>query len=243
MMIVEHVIMNNRWERPVYFSSNPTDKSRLGLENHTKIVGQAFEVFREDFRMDFDWPAMDSLMENVYQYRSYDDPAIGLDDNAVGLAVAFPERMFALGEYWRRQGDTTRWEYWLRKAQTDFPFYSRTHEQMAAFYRLRGDSVAADQFLKDGLATISRYADAMPDNRMYWYFKSQMADLLGQDDLAEESIARAFWLNPNDGMTYNEYLGILQRRGKSTEAARAAAKWLTYYPGDQRARQVLNIRK
>jgi hypothetical protein len=242
MMIVEHVIMNNKWQRPVFFSSNPTDKSRLGLENHTRIVGQAFEVFREDVRMDFDWPAMDSLVENVYKFRCYDDPTIGLDDNAVGLAVAFPERMFALGEYARRNGDTTRWEYWLRKAQSTFPFYSRAHEQMASFYRLRGDTVAANKFLSDGLATVKRYADAQPDNRMYWYFLGQIADLNGQEDLAEESYAKCFWLNPNEGIMFNEYAGILQRRGKATEAARAAAKYLTYYPSDQRARQLLNIR-
>ena len=243
MMIVEHIIMNNKWERPVYFSSNPADKSRLGLENHTKIAGQAFEVLREDFRMDFDWPVMDSLMDNVYKYRSYDDPMIGLDDNAVGLAVAFPERMFALGEYARRRSDTARWEYWLRKAQTLFPFYSRAHEQLATFTRMRGDSAAAEKIINDGLATVSRYAEAMPDNRMYWYFKSQMAELAGNDDMAEESMAKAFWLNPNDGMTFNEYVGILQRRGKSTEASKAALKYLTYYPNDQRARQLVNIRK
>jgi tetratricopeptide (TPR) repeat protein len=238
MMVVEHVIMNNKWERPVYFSSNPTDKSRLGLENHTRIVGQAFEVFREEVRMDFDWPAMDSLMDNVYQYRSYDDPTIGLDDNAVGLAVAFPERMFALGEYARRQGDTARWEYWLQKAKATFPFYSRAHEQVATFTRLRGDSARADQLLSEGLATISRYAEEMPDNRMYWYFKGQMAEYNKQDDLAMECMARAFWLNPNDGLIFGEYAEILQRLGKTSEAARAANKYLTYYPNDQRARQV-----
>lgn len=243
MMVVEHLIMNNKWERPIYFSSNPAEKSRLGLEKHTRIVGQAFEVLREDVRMDFDWLAMDSLMTNVYKYRSYNDPAIGLDDNAVGLAVAFPERMFALGEYWRKQGDTTRWENWLLRAQTEFPFYARAHEQIASFQRLRGDSAQADKILNDGLATVSRYADEMPDNRMYWYFKSQMAGLAGNDDLAEQSMARAYWLNPYDGMVFNDYAALLQTRGKSSELARVASKFLTYFPNDQRARQMLGIRR
>ncbi len=242
MMIVEHLIMNNKWERPVFFSSNPTDKSRLGLDKHTRIVGQAFEVFREDVRMDFDWPSMDSLMTNVYKFRSYDDPTIGLDDNAVGLAVAFPERMFALAEFARREGDTAKWEYWLQKAKTTFPFYSRAHEQVATFHRLRGDSVMADQLLNEGLATVRRYAELVPDNRMYWYFTGQMAGLCRQEELAEECMARAYWLNPNDGLTFNDYVALLQQRGKSAEAARAARKYLTYYPNDQRARQLVNIR-
>ncbi|HWO57573.1 MAG TPA: DUF2723 domain-containing protein [bacterium] len=242
MMMVEHIIMNNAWRRPVYFSSNPADKSRLGLENHTRIVGQVFEVTRDDVRMEFDWPVMDSLMANVYQYRSYDDPTIGLDDNAVGLGVAFPERMFALGEYWRREGDTARWEFWLRKAQQHFPFYSRAHEQLATFYGLKGDSVTARQFIKDGLAIVSRYVEEMPDNRLYWYFKGQMAELDENLDLAEECLAKAFWINPNDNVMYGEYVSLLQRRGKAAEAARAARKYLTYYPNDQRARQVAAMR-
>jgi predicted Zn-dependent protease len=182
-------------------------------------------------------------MTKVYEYRSYQDPTIGLDDNAVGLAVAFPERMFALGEFARRNGDTTRWEYWLREAREQFPFYARAHEQVASFQRLRGDSTAAEQTLKDGLSVVRRYSDEMPDNRMYWYFTAQMAGLVNDQELAERAMARAFWLNPNDGMIFGDYAAILQSAGKTAELTKIAQKYLTYYPNDQRARQMLSIRK
>jgi tetratricopeptide (TPR) repeat protein len=243
MMMVEHVIMNNKWERPVYFSSNPADKSRLELGKHTRIVGQAFEVVREEVEMGFDWPETERLMDSVFQYRSYNDPMVGLDDNAVGLAVAFPERMFVLADHHRRSDDTTRWEYWLSRAQTAFPAYNRTHEQLAAYWSARGDSTRAQSVLAEGLTAIGRFAEEVPENRLYWYFQGQMAESNGQDDLAEFCVAEAFRLNPNDGLTYNDYVALLVRRGRTAEAARAAARWLTYYPGDQRARQLAAGRK
>jgi tetratricopeptide (TPR) repeat protein len=240
MMVIEHVIMNNNWKRPVYFSSSPGDKCRLGLENHCRVVGQAFEVVKEDAHMAFDWPEMDRLMDSVYLYRSYQDPTIGLDDNEIGLAVAFPERMLALADHYRSTGDSARSEYWIRKAVTTFPFYNRPHEQLAAMYTARGDSVSAHAALDSGLAIIGRFTDETPVNRLYWYFRAQMADDAGQGDLAEEYMATAFWNNPNDGMIFNDYEALLARRGKTAEAARAAARYLTYYPGDQRARQLVN---
>ena len=243
MMIIEHVIMNNNWKRPVYFSASPGDKCRLGLENHCVIVGQAFEVVKDDARMVFDWPEMDRLIDSVYLYRSYQDPTIGLDDNEVGLAVAFPERMLALSEHYRTTGDSVRYEYWLQKAKSTFPFYNRVYSQLAAMYTARGDSAKASEVLNAGLETIGRFTEETPTNRLYWYFRGQMAEDAGQGDLAEKYMAAAFWMNPNDGMTFNDYTSLLVSRGQSAEAARAAARYLTYYPGDQRARQLVSVRR
>ncbi|MEW5701583.1 MAG: DUF2723 domain-containing protein [Candidatus Zixiibacteriota bacterium] len=239
MMIVEHVVINNAkdgWKRPIFFSSGPADKSRLGLEKRTRMVGQAFEVLPEERAMEFDYPATAKLMDSVFLYRGYDNPKVGLDDNGVGMSLAFPERMIAVSDYYRRAGDTTRWIDWMDKARKTFPAYYRTHETWAAYQHVTGDSAAAQQTLVDGVATIQRYVDEMPDNRLYWFSLGKMQEDAGRDTEAERSLARAFWMNPNDGMVYNDYVGFLAQRGKTAEAARAAVRWLTYYPKDQRAR-------
>jgi len=242
MMVAEHIIINNArdgWKRPIFFSSGTGDKSRLELDKRTRIVGQAFEVLPEERNLDFDYAATARLLDSVFLYRGYDDPKVGLDDNAVGLGLALPERMFAVSDYYRRAGDTARWVYWLEKARRTFPAYYRTHEVLAAQQRVRGDSAAAEQTLRQGVDTVEQYANEMPDNRLYWYFLGKMQEDAGRDAEAEEALARAFWMNPNDGLTYNDYVSFLTDRGKSAEAARAAARWLTYYPTDQRARSLV----
>jgi tetratricopeptide (TPR) repeat protein len=239
MMIVEHVVINNAkdgWKRPIFFSSGTSDKSRLGLEKRTRMVGQAFEVLPTERNMDFDFPATAGLLDSVFLYRGYDNPDVGLDDNTVGLSLAFPERMIAVSDYYRRLGDTAQWTYWIRKAQRTFPAYHRSQEQAAAQQRVTGDSVAAEQTLQRGVDVIKRYVDEMPDNRLYWYFLGKMQEDAGRYAEAEQSLAHAFWMNPNDGTTYNDYVGFLAEHGKTAEAARAAARWITYYPNDQRAR-------
>ncbi|MBI3872383.1 MAG: DUF2723 domain-containing protein [candidate division Zixibacteria bacterium] len=242
-MIVEHIVLNNKWERPIYFSSNPSDKSRLHLEKHCRVVGEAFEVVREDAPMDFDYPATASLMDSTYLYRGFDDPTIGLDDNAVGLAVAFPERMLALSDYYRRLGDTANSDHWANKARSTFPSYYRTHEMRAQQLRAAGDSTAATKVLEEGVQQVGAYATLLPDNRMYWYFWGKMCEAAGHDDDAEKYLAEAFWNNPNDQMVYQDYVQFLTAHTKTGPAARAAAKWLEYYPSDQRARSLVNIRR
>jgi hypothetical protein len=239
-MVVEDLILNNKWERPVYFTSHPGSKSRLGLSDHTRVVGQVYQAVKEVARGEMDYERTEYLMDSVFLFRSYSDPTIGLDDNAAGLAIAFPERMLALADHYRAEGDTVKWGYWARKAANTFPYYYRGYEGLATYHFLTGDSTAADSVLLVGVDAIEPFVREMPYTRLYWYFWGKMQELVGLDDEAEASLARSFYLNPYEGVLYQEYVGFLSRRGKVVEAGRAASKWLEYYPSDQQARALVS---
>ncbi len=235
-LIVEHIIINNKWERPVYFSGSPADKSRLGLERHCRMIGNAFEVIREDANYEFDYDRTAALMDSVFQYRSYNSPKVGLDDNAIGLAMAFPEKMLGLADHYRRQNDTLKWEHWNRKAVETFPFYWRCYDQMAEMMKARGDSAGARDLIDRGTDAVGAYARETPDNRIYWLFWGKMCELAGRTDQAGEYLARAFYMNPYDQMTYQSFVNYCIANKRSDLSAKAARKWLEYYPDDARAR-------
>jgi tetratricopeptide (TPR) repeat protein len=241
MMIVEHILQNNEWERPIYFSGNPGGKSRYRLENRTRIVGSVFQVGREEANFDFDYKATAALLDSVFLLRSYNDPTIGLDDNASGLSMVYPEKELAIADYYRQDGDTVNAEAWLQKAVATFPFYWRVHEQYARALRAAGDSVAADAALQKGADTIGAYVREMPDNRMYWYYWGRMCDAAGRADEAEKYLTKAFYLNPYDQQTYQSLLSFLVKQENTGEAIRAARKWLEYYPDDSQARALSNL--
>jgi len=240
-MIVEHVIMNNKWDRPVYFSGSPAGKSRLSLEKHTRMVGGAFEIVREDANYEFDYERTAALMDSVFKFRSYNSPQNGLEDNAVGLAMSFPEKMLAIAEYYHRRNDTVKWDYWNRKAVSTFPFYSRCYSQLADQLKAQGDTAGAQGVLLKGVDAIGAYVREMPDNRMYWLFWGKVCEAAGRYDEAGEHLARAFYMNPYDQMTYQSFVAYCMTQNKPERAAEAARKWLEYYPDDNQARSLATM--
>ncbi|MEW5873958.1 MAG: DUF2723 domain-containing protein [Candidatus Zixiibacteriota bacterium] len=241
MLITEHVIYNNKWQRPVYFTGNPAGKTRLELERHTKIVGSVFQIIPGEANYDFDYERTAALMGDKFQYRSYDDPTIGLDDNAVGLAIVFPEKMIAISDWYRRGGDTATSEEWLNDAIKYFPSYWRTYDVKAQYLEARGDTAQGLAEMDKGISAIAAYVEQMPDNRLYWYHWGKLCEAAGRDEEAEKGLSEAFYLNPYDQQVYQSYIAFLIGRQKSSEAARAASKWLEYYPDDTRAQSLKSL--
>jgi len=241
MMIVEHILQNNQWKRPIYFSGNPAGKSRYKLEDRTKIVGSVFQVGRDEANFEFDYQRTAELIDSVFLLRSYNDPTIGLDDNAAGLAQVYPEKELAIADNYLRVADTANAENWLKRGVATFPFYWRVHESYANFLRVRGDSTGAQAALMAGVDTVGAYVREMPDNRMFWYFWGRMCDAADLDDRAQDYLERAFYLDPYDQQTYQSYLSFLVVHDDSADAIRAARKWLEYYPDDSRARAISNM--
>lgn len=237
-MVVEHVILNNQWQRPVFFSGSPAGKSRLQLERHTRMVGSAFQIVREDANFEVDYEKTAALMDTVFKYRGYDNPRNGIDDNAVGLSMSFPEKMLALAEYYHRRNDTMRWDYWNRKAVRTFPFYWRGHSQLADQLTALGDSAGARAVLDKGIEAVGSFAREMPDNRLYWLFLGKLCETAGRNDEAAEYLAKSFYMNPYDQMTYQSYVNNCISQSRSAQAAAAARKWLEYFPDDNQARSL-----
>ncbi len=241
MMVVEHILLNNNWKRPVYFSGSPSGKSRLSLERRTKIVGAVFQVGRQEAYFEFDWDRTAYLMDTVFQFRSYHTPDVALDDNAVGLAMVYPEKLLAIADHYLETGDSTLSEYWIKEAMSTFPFYWRSYDKLAAYYRQMGDSARADEALQTGLDTIATYAHNTPENRLYWFYWGRLCESAGLDDQAQEYLTRAYYDNPYDQQTYQVLIAFLIARDKRQEAARAARKWLEYYPDDNRAQTIVSM--
>jgi tetratricopeptide (TPR) repeat protein len=240
MLIAEHVIVNNKWQRPIYFTGNPAGKSRLELERHTTIVGSVFQIIPGDANYDFDYERTAALMSETFNYRSYNDPTIGLDDNAVGLAIVFPEKQIAISDWYRRAGDTAKAEEWLNDALQRFPSYWRTYDVKAQYLEAQGDSTEALAVMDRGIDTLAAFVREMPDNRMYWYHWGKLCEAAERDEEAEEGLSRAFYINPYDQQVYQSYVAFLIGRQKTAEAAKAAGKWLEYYPSDTRAQSISN---
>ncbi|GAB4315081.1 MAG: DUF2723 domain-containing protein [Candidatus Zixiibacteriota bacterium] len=238
MMVVEHILLNNNWKRPIYFSGSPSGKSRLSLERRTKIVGAVFQVGRQEAYFEFDWDRTAYLMDTVFQYRSYNDPTVGLDDNAIGLSMVYPEKKLALADHYLQVGDTALSQVWIEKAIERFPYYWRSYNELANLYRATGDSARADQIIQTGLDTIAVYANEMPENRLYWFYWGKLCEVSGRDDQAQEYLTLAYYNNPYDQQTYQSLVAFLVARDLREEAARAARKWLEYYPDDSRARTI-----
>ena len=238
-MVIEHLLENNHWKRPVYFSGGVSGKSRLHLENHAVQKGILYQVVPYEAHQTFDADTNAILFGDVCRYRGVDDLQIYRSESTIGNLLIYPEKFLQIADAYLRRGDTTKAITWAHKAAATFPHYWRGFMVLADYYEMRGDSATVDSVLQAGDRTFRFLLDFNPDNRYYYLSYGLLAERMGNAAAAQKYLAEAFYLNPSDALTFQPLLIFCQQHSLNEEAVRAARKWLEYYPGDQLAQQIV----
>jgi hypothetical protein len=240
-MVVEHVLQNNRWRRPVYFSGTVGDKSRWELDKHYVQQGILYKVVPYEAAGTFDPDTNAVLFADTCRYRGVGDPTIFRSESTVGNWMIYPEKFLQLSDVYSRRGDTVRAIDWAHRAAMQFPQYWRGFTAEATLWRLQGDSAAADSVLLAGVGTLEYMMDIDPENRYYQLSYGMLTEQLGRTDLAREYLERAFYSNPSDPIGYQPLLLFYRDYGLNEPAVAACRKWLEYFPDDELARQIITV--
>ncbi len=112
-MLVKDIILQNNWQRPIYFSSTCDNGSKIGLEEYTKLEGLAQRLTPERAgnieNVDIDITSKDLLSENVtpsktYQpgfiIRSFSDKNIFFDENQEHVTYNYRDVYVTLANYY-----------------------------------------------------------------------------------------------------------------------------------------------
>ncbi len=240
-MVVEHILQNNRWRRPVYFSGTVADKSRWPLEKHCIQRGILYKVVPYEATGTFDIDTNAMLFGDSCLYRGVADITIFRNESTTGNWMIYPEKFLQLSNAYLSRGDTTHAIEWAHRTALQFPQYWRGFNVQATLLQLVGDSTAADSVLLAGEEKLRYLLDINPENRYYHLSYGMLVDLLGRAELAREHMERAFYLNPSDPLTYQQLLLFCRDHALNEPAIQASRKWLEYFPTDELARQIVTV--
>ena len=238
-MVIEHLLDNNRWKRPVYISGGVSGKSRLKLENHAVQKGILYKIVPFEAHQTFDPDTNAILFGDVCRYRGVDDLKIYRNESTVGNLLIYPEKFLQIADAYVRRGDTTKAITWASKAASMYPYYWRGFMVLADYYEARGDSLAVDSVLQSGAQKLRFLVDYNPDNRYHYLSYGLLCERMGNTVVAQKYLEEAFYLNPTDALTFQPLEIFCQQHSLNEVAVRAARKWLEYYPGDQLAQQIV----
>jgi len=235
-MIVDDIVINNRWRRPLYFSSLPPGSSPLKLRDHAEAQGLLFHLSRENVTSFIDVDRSYDLFTEKYDYRSLGDPGVYRDpgvsrDFVITIGVAAVRNYEGL----IAAGDTARAVQLMEKMVDAYPQYWQAYTLLAYMSDQKGDTAGGDQIIQRLYDTISAFHRASPDNT---YFLQDLGMATyeqgrrqGRTELVEEGLRlmkQAFEANPNDVYAFRKLATSLDEQGRNDELRLAAQKAAEY---------------
>ncbi len=82
--VVYEIIMNNLFQRPIYFAITVSESNRIGIDKYLRMDGFAYKVvpFEGDGYSTIDAEIMYDKLMNTFQYRNLNNPDVYLDENS-----------------------------------------------------------------------------------------------------------------------------------------------------------------
>ncbi len=233
-IMVDEIVLENKWRDPIFFSSSPWSDSPLKLRDHSVHVGQVYRLDAKPERMT-DVDKGYDLFVNVYQFPGLQTPKVYRDENATGVFMGVALNSIRVYEELLRDGDTTRAETVLKSIIDKFPVYWQPYVSLEDLYNGRGDSAQAKALIEQAYNVLSAHAKANPSNYYYVSDLGMMETELGRINGDTEMIAdgvdllwKAFDMNSNVNLTFRKLVSVLRQQGRFTDLQRAARQFARY---------------
>jgi Ca2+/Na+ antiporter len=100
--VVYETLVNNLWERPVYFAVTVADNNRIGVDNYLRMDGFAYRVVpvKTDNYSYFEPEIMWDKLMNIYRYERLDDPTVYYDENTRRMVSNYRTIMLQLAQHY-----------------------------------------------------------------------------------------------------------------------------------------------
>ncbi len=100
--VVYETIVNNLWERPIYFAVTVADNNRIGIDNYLRMDGFAYRIVpvKTDNYGYFEPEIMWDKLMNAYRYECLDDPTVYYDENTRRMIGNYRTIMLQLAQHY-----------------------------------------------------------------------------------------------------------------------------------------------
>ncbi len=234
-MMVDEIVLENRWRNPIYFSSPPYGESPLNLRDHAVTVGVLYKLERDRPGQLIDLDRGYDLFMNTYRFDGYEDSHVYRDENATGVYIGVGINAVRLFDEFSRDGRKEKAKVLGEKLVAEYPEYWQIYLLLSDLYRQEGDTVRADQLVQQLHDTLTAFLASNPENLYYQQdlgmAKVELGTRLNQPDLVQAGIEltwQGFEGNPNNNYSFRKLFSILSQQRRYSDIQRAAEMFAEY---------------
>ena len=233
-LMVDEIVISNRWRDPIYFSAPPYAGSPLKLREHAVNDGQLYRLERDPESL-IDVEHSYDLFMNVYKFDGMEDATMYRDDNATGIFAGLGMSSLRVIDELLRTGDRERAVALMEHLMTVIPEFWQTYVSMADLYLQEDDTamaIATYQRLHD---TMVEFVEINPGNQSYvqdlGLAKYKIGRMTGDVTMLEGGIRLqrdGFDINRNSGLAYRKLYTTLATEGRRAELLEVTRQFAEY---------------
>jgi tetratricopeptide (TPR) repeat protein len=234
-MIMEDIVLENRWRYPVFFTSPPYAESPLGLRARAVQIGIVYRLEREPTSSLIDVDKSDQLFLETYSYAGYLNSKVYRDENATGIFLGMGVASTRVVDELIQMGDRERAIRLTQHILSVYPEYWQAYLQMGELYSASGDTAKITPLYRTLFDTLSAFLNGNSHNAYYRQDLGMIGVEIGKrtkDSLLIERGAselwRAFDENPNNAYAFRKLVTSLGQLGRFADMQRAAERFSEY---------------
>jgi len=234
-MMMDEIILENRWKDPIYFSSQPYAESPLKLRDRATAVGILYKLEREPRERLIDSERGYDLFMNTYRFDGYQNSRVYRDENATGVFIGVGINAVRVFDELNRRGQKDKAKALAEKIINVYPEYWQMYLLLSGIYDKEGDSARADQLLQQLQGTLTAFYKSNRENLFYLQdlglAKVENGNRKQDPALVDEGINlvwEAFERNPNSNYAFRKLFTVLSQKRRYTDIQRAARMFAEY---------------
>lgn len=236
-MLVDEIVIENKFQRPIFFSSPPYAESPLKLREKATSVGIVYRLERQNVESDIDVDTSYDLFMNVYRFDGYNTPEISRDENATGVYIGFGVNSTRVFDELVARSDFERARLLGEHIASVYPEYWQNYLLLADLYtRQFNDTARADELFAAMHDTLTAFHRCNPENLFYMQdlgiakvqYGLRNSDTTMIDDGINNYLWPAFELNANSNHAYRKLISSLSQVGRYDEIRRATQMFAEY---------------
>jgi hypothetical protein len=241
MLMMENIILTNKWEDPIYFTSvsGNVRESPLNLPERLVRQGIVYKLTPEIKNLTYDEEVTEKLFFDTYKYDNLSDTTVAQNENATGIALAYPEKMLEYQAFIKRNGDTTRADTLLNKICEEVPSYWRSRLAQRDMYYRAGDTARGDAIEKEMMAYLTGFLNKNPDNIFFHQYMGMAYFAMGDKEKAEKHLTDSWEMNMDKEHTFRSLLTLYAEQRRPVDMYRVAMDYKQYHEDDPIANDVI----
>lgn len=263
-MMVDEIVLENKWQVPIYFSSQPYAESPLKLRDRSTAVGVIYRLDRNPPENKLDLDEGLRLYSDVYRFDGFESSAVSRDENATGVFLSVGMNAVRIYDALVKAERLDEARDFITHMIEVYPEYWQSTFVLADQYELEGDTATADQLLWKLHDTLDAFLASNPQNFFYEQDlglvkveigrnKTERGAAGGNQAIVEEGqqlieagvdlMWAAFDANPNNSYSFRKLVSVLSQLQRLSDLRKAALQFSEYKINrtDPVLQQILNF--
>lgn len=166
-IMVDDIVIENKWQRPIYFVAPPYADSPLRLRDHATVCGQMYRLDREPPPGLIDIDRSYDLYMNTYKFDGFESPRVYRNEYATSAYTGLAMGALRLFDVLQRQQDTLRAEALMTHLITVMPEFWQGYIALADIHMASGDTASARDLYRVMHDTLTAFYRSDPTSQSY----------------------------------------------------------------------------